>query len=277
MSLFRCISFFALLMSLTMTHIAAQPFAPVKEYENPLVNGINRLPARATSISYNSWENAVIANRKQTDRYKSLSGEWDFHYSPTAQAAPQNFHTRGFNSSRWRKIPVPSNWEMHGYGTAIYTNITYPFVPVNPPYPPADDNPTGSYRTRFTVPANWRDMQITLHFGGVSSAYYVWLNGEFIGYSEDSHLPAEFDITPHLRSGENTLAVRVHKYSDGVYLEDQDHWRLGGIHRDVYIAAAPKVQLYDFFVRTELDNVYRDAELQIRPEFKVWGDIPTQG
>lgn len=260
-----------------MTHTTAQPFTPVKEYENPLINGINRLPARATSISYDSQEAAVVANKKQTGRYQSLSGEWDFHFSPTAQGAPQNFHTRGFNSSRWQKIPVPSNWEMHGYGTAIYTNIKYPFVPVNPPYPPADDNPTGSYRTRFTVPANWRDLQITLHFGGVSSAYYVWLNGEFIGYSEDSHLPTEFDITPHLRNGENTLAVRVHKYSDGVYLEDQDHWRLGGIHRDVYIAAAPKVQLYDFFVRTELDDFYRDAELQIRPEFKVWGNIDTQG
>jgi beta-galactosidase len=256
---------------------SAQPITHPREYENPLINGINRLPARATSISYTTLEQAVNSVRKDSDRYKSLSGNWDFHFSPTAQGTHRNFHTAGFNSSRWAKIPVPSNWEMHGYSTAIYVNQELPFTPVNPPYPPENDNPTGSYRTKFIVPAQWRDMQITLHFGGVSSAYYVWLNGEFVGYAEDSYLPSEFDITPFLRQGENVLAVKVHKYSDGKYLEIQDHWRLGGIQRDVYITASPKVQLFDFQVRTELDRYYRDATVDIRPEIKVFENANYDG
>jgi len=264
----------ALLMALLSSQLLAQN---VKEYENPLINGINRMPARATSLSFESSEEALAGDRKASSRYQSLSGTWDFHFSPTEQGAPKDFYKPGNRLRGWTKLPVPSNWEMHGHGTAIYTNIPYPFVPVDPPYIPDNDNPTGSYLTKFTVPSQWRDMQITLHFGGVSSAMYVWLNGEFVGYSEDSHLPAEFDITPFLKRGENVLAVRVHKYSDGVYLEDQDHWRMGGIHRDVYITAAPKVQLYDFFVTTKLDRDYQDAEINIRPTFKVFDDASYDG
>jgi beta-galactosidase len=249
----------------------------VKEYENPLINGINRMPARATSISYDKFEEALRADRRSSTRYKSLSGEWDFYFSPTAQGAPQGFYQPGFDARDWNKLPVPANWELHGYGTAIYTNIPYPFVPVNPPYIPEDDNPTGCYRTTFTVPSQWRDMQITLQFGGVSSAYYVWLNGQFLGYSEDSHLPAEFDITSLLKRGENLLAVKVHKYSDGSYIENQDHWRLGGIQRDVYITASPMVQLYDFFVTTQLDEYNRDAVLDIRPSFRVFDNAEYKG
>lgn len=257
--------------------LKAQTIVHGPEYENPLINSINRLPARATSISYGNLDQALVAVRKESDRYKTLSGTWDFHYSPTAHGAPQNFHTTSFNSSAWDKLPVPANWEMHGYGTAIYTNQVYPFLPIDPPFVPEDDNPTGSYRTTFTVPSQWRDMQITLNFGGVSSAFYVWLNGEFVGYSEDSYLPAEFDITPFITRGENVLAVRVHKYSDGKYLENQDHWRLGGIQRDVYIAASPKVQLFDFQIRTELDDYYRDARVDIRPEFRVFDNAEYEG
>ncbi|MFW5726124.1 MAG: glycoside hydrolase family 2 TIM barrel-domain containing protein, partial [Bacteroidota bacterium] len=249
----------------------------MNEFEDPLVNGINRMPARATSISFESEEKALALDRKASARYQSLNGDWNFHFSPTDKDAPGNFFQEDFRPRGWSTIPVPSNWEMQGFGTAIYTNISYPFVPVNPPYIPDNDNPTGSYITKFQVPSQWRDMQITLHFGGVSSAMYVWLNGEFVGYSEDSHLPVEFDITPVLKRGENTLAVRVHKYSDGVYLEDQDHWRLGGIHRDVYITASPKVQLYDFFVRTQLDQFNRNAEVLIRPEFSNFDNADYQG
>ena len=164
------------------------------------------------------------------------------------------------------------NGELNGYGTAIYTNVTYPFVPVNPPLVPDDDNPTGCYLTEFELPKDWQENQITLHFGGVSSAFYCWINGKFLGYSEDSRLPSEFDITPYLGAGKNKLAVKVYRWSDGSYLEDQDHWRLSGIHRDVYIMASPKVQLYDFFVKTDLDEQYQDAELLVHAKIKNFGN-----
>lgn len=153
----------------------------------------------------------------------------------------------------------------------------YPFIPVNPPNIPHDDNPVGSYLTDFEIPADWKNMQITLHFGGVSSAFYCWLNGDLVGYSQDSRLPAEFDITPLLQSGKNSLAVQVYRWSDGSYLEDQDHWRLSGIHREVYISAAPKIQLYDFFVQIDLDDEYRDAQVKIHAKIKNFGTDNLQG
>ncbi|MFD0861409.1 glycoside hydrolase family 2 TIM barrel-domain containing protein [Sungkyunkwania multivorans] len=238
--------------------------------EDPQVSSINRLPSRATSISYESEKAALLADRKSSKRYQSLNGEWKFSWAPIPEKAPKEFYSTDYDDSNWKTIPVPSNWELHGYGTAIYTNIRYPFTPVNPPYVPDDDNPTGSYRTTFEVPEDWKDMQITLQFGSVSSAFYVWVNGKKVGYAQDSMLPSEFDITPFIRPGENTVAVQVYRWSDGVYLEDQDHWRLSGIQRDVFITASPKVQLYDFFVKTDLDEVYRDAQLKIRPKIKIY-------
>lgn len=261
----------------SLNGVSAQVFLQRTEYENPLVNGINRLPARATSISFEKFDKAFEVNRKTSARYQSLNGTWDFYFSPTVSRAPDDFYLTDLDVSGWAKLPVPANWELHGFGTAIYTNIPYPFVPVNPPLVPEDDNPTGCYRTNFDVPESWSDMQVTIQLGGVSSACYVYLNGEFVGYSEDSHLPVEFDITPFLKNSENTLAIKVHKYSDGSYLEDQDHWRLGGIHRDVFITASPKVQLYDFFVTTEIDSDYRDATIDIRPEFKIFDDALHEG
>lgn len=249
----------------------------IKPWEDPQVSGINRLPAKATSVSYEGLEIAKKGDRKASSRYKSLNGDWKFSWSEVPEKAPKNFYDINFNSDNWKTIPVPANWELHGYGTAIYTNITYPFIPVEPPFTPEMDNPTGCYLTSFNVPSEWNDMQITLNFGGVSSAYYVWINGKMVGYSEDSMLPTHFDATPYLKAGENKLAVKVFRWSDGVYLEDQDHWRLSGIHREVYLTAAPKVQLYDFFVKTDLDSNYKDAELQIRPKIKVFNNASLEG
>lgn len=249
----------------------------VHPWEDPQVSGLNRQPARATSISYSSESAALQADRTASSRYQSLNGDWKFHWAPVPEQAPQGFFQKDFDDSNWTTIEVPANWELQGFGTAIYTNIVYPFRPVDPPYTPKDDNPTGSYRTSFTVPADWADLQISLTFGGVSSAYYVWVNGQLVGYSEDSRLPTHFDITPFLQDGENSLAVQVYRWSDSSYLEDQDHWRLSGIHRDVYLSAAPKVQLYDFFVRTELDENYEDATLQIRPKIKVFDGASLDG
>ncbi|WP_350285811.1 glycoside hydrolase family 2 TIM barrel-domain containing protein [uncultured Croceitalea sp.] len=233
---------------------------------------MNRLPSRSTSISYETEAAALKVNRKDSKRYKSLNGNWKFSWASIPTKAPKEFYKVGYNDTDWKSVPVPSNWELEGYGTAIYTNIRYPFKPVNPPFVSEDDNPTGSYRTTFEIPLEWKNMQITLQFGGVSSAFYVWVNGKQVGYGQDSMLPSEFDITPHIKEGQNTLAVQVYRWSDGVYLEDQDHWRLSGIQRDVFITASPKVQLYDFFVKTRFDDAYENAQLQIRPKIKIYDD-----
>ncbi|MET2985592.1 glycoside hydrolase family 2 TIM barrel-domain containing protein [Aureibaculum conchae] len=241
----------------------------INDWENPLVVGINKLPARATSVSFPDEAMALKGQRVESPRYKSLNGNWKFSFAPVIEQSIQGFENPSFDVSNWDDIPVPANWELHGYGQAIYTNVTYPFVPVKPPYIPKNDSPVGSYRTTFTLPANWSDNKIIIHFGGVSSAFYLWINGEKVGYSQGSRLPAEFDITPYLKEGENVLAAKVFRWSDGSYLEDQDHWRLSGIHRDVYLEAVPKTFIYDFNVRTDLDENYKDATLSIRPKISA--------
>ncbi len=259
-----------LLIPICMYAQSAEP------WKNPEVTQINRMEARATSMSYADREAALSLDYAKSDRYQLLNGDWKFSWYPVAGQEPQDFHTMAFEDNDWETIPVPSNWEMHGYGQPIYKNTYYPFSPVNPPYPPSDDNPVGLYVRQFDVPDSWKDMQVTLHFGGVSSAYYVWVNGEMAGYSEDSRLPAEFDITPHLHDGKNTLYVKVYRYSDGSYLEDQDHWRLSGIHREVFLMASPNVQVYDFEVRTDLMHDYKRAQLAARPSIRVFGDVDTK-
>ncbi len=238
----------------------------LNDWENPLVVSINKMPARATSMSFTDEAEALAGRRENSHRYKSLNGNWKFSFAPIVEESVKGFEQPGFDVSGWDDIPVPANWELHGYGQAIYTNVTYPFVPVDPPNIPKDDSPVGSYRTNFTVPADWSDNKVILHFGGVTSAFYLWINGKKVGYSQGSRLPAEFDITAYLKAGENTLAAKVFRWSDGSYLEDQDHWRLSGIHRDVYLEAVPKTFIYDFAVRTDLDADYKDATLSIRPK-----------
>lgn len=245
--------------------ISASTFAQQNDWENPNVNQINRLPAKATFYNFDSKAQAISGNREQSSSYKSLNGGWHFKWVAKPSEALTNFHENSFDSSKWDKIDVPSNWEMRGYGTPIYTNSTYPFFN-DFPFINHHDNPVGHYIKSFTVDEGWYNQDVILHFGGVSSAFYVWVNGEFIGYSEDTRLPSEFDITKHLKKGENTIAVKVYRWCDGSYLEAQDHWRMSGIEREVYLQANPKVRLSDFAVRTDLDNDYNNALLQIRPE-----------
>jgi beta-galactosidase len=238
------------------------------DWENPKVVGINKIPGRATSISFPDIETAKKINIEESQRYQSLNGTWKFFWTPVPDTSPESFYNQDYNYSSWDDIEVPSNWELKGYGTAIYTNIIYPFVPVDPPLVPDDDNPVGCYIREFDIPSDWKGQNVILHFGGVSSAFYVWLNGQFVGYSEDSRLPAEFDITPFIKKNNNKLAVKVYRFSDGSYLEDQDHWRLSGIHRDVYLEATPSTFIYDYFVQTDLINNYKDAILKIRPKLQ---------
>ncbi len=242
------LSFLILLFAMT-----SESFAQPHDWENPHVNGINRLPAHATLYPFNDEDGALKLDRSQSPWWKPLNGNWKFAFAPTPDRAIADFFTETYSDKGWKEIPVPGSWELFGYGTAIYTNIVYPFVPVRPPFVPKDDNPVGSYRTTFEVPDSWSNRKVILHFGGVTSAFYVWVNGKIVGYSEDSCLPAEFDITPYLKQGKNQLAVRVYRYSDGSYLEDQDHWRLSGIHREVYLVARPKAGIVDFFVKPTFD------------------------
>lgn len=241
-------------------------FAQQNNWENPQVNQINRLPAHTTFYSYERFENAKDNIREQSAWYKSLDGDWKFNWVAKPGEASDEFQKLDFDTSNWDVIDVPSNWEMRGYGTPIYTNSTYPFFS-NFPKINHNDNPVGHYIKSFQVDKSWNDKDIILYFGGVSSAFYVWVNGEFVGYSEDTRLPSEFDITKYIKEGNNKIAVKVYRWSDGSYLEAQDHWRMSGIEREVYLQAVPKVRLWDFTIRTELADNYEDALLQIRPEF----------
>ncbi|MCR4853708.1 MAG: beta-galactosidase [Prevotella sp.] len=226
----------------------------------------NREPARASFFGYG--ENVG-------DRRTWLDGQWKFNWTKTPSEQPEGFYRMDFNDANWDTFPVPAMWEMNGYGTPIYSSSGYTFR-INPPYVMdepketytafVERNPTGVYRRTFTVPEKWRGMDIHVRFGAVSSAFYVWINGERVGYSQGSMEPAEFNITPYLRQGENQICLQVLKYSDGSYLEDQDMWRMAGIHRSIVLFATPQVRIRDFGVRTLLDDDYRDALLVVNPE-----------
>lgn len=249
---------------------AAVPVAPSvynrEPYEDPLVSGINRDQSRTTAYSFATVADALNGDRNKSGRYLSLNGEWDFAFALKPGDEPQDFY-KG-KVSGWKKISVPSSWEMQGYDKPIYKSAVYPFRPVNPPHVPKDYNAVGCYQKTVTVPADWKGMNVILHFGGVSSAYKLWINGKFAGYAEDSFLPSEFNITPYLQEGENIISVWVIRWSDGSFLEDQDQWRMSGIHREVYLMAEPKLRIADFFYQTKLDKDYKDALLGIRPRIE---------
>jgi beta-galactosidase len=237
---------------------------PQSDWENPQVVGLNKEAGHCTLVPYPNTESALQCERQNSEFYKSLNGKWKFNWVNKPSDRPVDFYKSSYDVSKWDEIPVPSNWQMHGYGRPIYLNMRYPF-PVNPPFIPHDYNPVGSYRTEFEITDTWKDRLIFLHFDGIKSASYFWLNGQSIGYSQDSMLPAEFNITKYLKPGSNTLAIEVYRWSDGSYLEDQDMWRFSGIYRNVYLFATPKVHIRDFAVRTNLDGSYTDATLMVRP------------
>lgn len=245
---------------------AAIPMVPgiynTPPWEVPQITEINRDKARSTSYSYASVEDALNGDRSKS-RMLLLNGDWDFKFAFKPADAPQDFYKQ--KVSGWDKIEVPSNWELKGYDIPIYKSAVYPFRPVNPPFVPQDYNGVGSYQRSFTLPANWKGMNVTLHFGGVSSAFRVWLNGKFLGYGEDSCLPSEFNATAYLKEGENVVSVQVIRWSDGSYLEDQDHWRMSGIQREVMLLAEPKIRIADFHYQTKLDKQYKDAIFSLRP------------
>lgn len=235
------------------------------DWENESIFAINKEPAHVTTIPYPSVESLKNDSFFKTPwitststLFKSLNGNWKFNWVKQPSERPVNFYQSGYDVSSWKEIPVPSNWEMQGYGTPIYTNITYPFRNRPPFIEPfrgctseKEPNLVGSYRRNFEVPDGWNGKEIFLHFDGVYSAMYVWVNGKKVGYSQGSNNAAEFNITPFVKSGSNTVAVEVYRWCDGSYLEDQDMNRLSGIHRDVYLYATPVVHLRDYFLQTD--------------------------
>ncbi|HEU0297266.1 MAG TPA: glycoside hydrolase family 2 TIM barrel-domain containing protein [Anaerolineales bacterium] len=248
-----------------------------KDWENPQIVGRNKQPAHATLLPFADLNSALTGERNNSPYFQLLNGDWRFHFAPTPAGAPEDFYRPDFDSSRWDVIPVPSNWQVVGHGIPRYVNPDYAFDKSNPPFIPEATNETGSYRTTFTIPEDWQDRQVFIVFDGVDSAFYLWVNGEQVGYSQDSRLPAEFDLTPYIHAGENSLAVRVYRWSDGSFLEDQDMWFLSGIFRDVYLFAAPKIHIRDFWARTELDAEYRDAVLKLRVHVKNFSSTAAEG
>lgn len=232
------------------------------DWENPAVVARNKLPATATHFPFESRAAALAGDVSKSIYHQSLDGAWRFAFSPSSDAVPQGFERPEYDVSKWRTIPVPSDWQAQGYDQARYNNITYPF-PANRPLIPHDRNPVGSYRRDFDVPPGWDGREVILHIGAAGSAYRVWINGAEVGYSEDSKLPSEFDVTKLLRPGRNTVAIQIHRWSDGSYLEDQDFWRVSGIERSVFLKAVPRERVADVFVHAGLDSAYRDGTLAV--------------
>jgi len=246
------------------------------DWENLSLLHRNREPAHATLLPYADAESArrgapfdcAQGGRAASPFFHLLSGEWAFRYLASPAETPAAYPR--VSAAGWDRIPVPSNWQMHGYGIPQYTNVNYPY-PVDPPRVP-QENPTGLYRRAFAAPAGWKGRQIFLVFGGVDSAFYCWINGKPVGYSQGSHMPSEFNVTSFLKpGGKNTLDVQVFQWSDGSYLEDQDMWRLSGIFRDVYLFSTPPVHLRDVFIRTPLDRDCRDAVLHVQAWLRNYG------
>ena len=247
--------------------LGAAAFAQVRpEWDNPAIVHVGTEKPHATMMSYPSTELARTADRANSPWFQLLNGTWKFHGSLRPSERPVDFYRSDYSDAAWGNMPVPASWQLHGFDIPIYTNIIYPFPQdaSKAPAPPYEFNPVGSYRMHFTVPPTWKGRRILLHFDGVDSAFYAWVNGHKIGYSEDSRTPAEFDITPHLKAGSNLLAVEVYRFGDGAYLEDQDMWRMSGIFRDVYLWATPEQHLRDFEVKTNLDEQYHNAILVVK-------------
>jgi len=231
--------------------------------------GRNKEPGHVPLWPYADLATALAGDPDASPYVLSLNGDWSFVWSANPASSPAAFYETDFDVSEWDRLAVPSNWQVQEsqngkrYGKPIYTNVQYPFPPDDLPRVPENDNPVGSYRRTFSLPEGWSERRVHILFEGVDSAFYLWINGQEVGYSQDSRLPAEFDITAYVHPGENVVAVRVYRWSDGSYLEDQDFWRLSGIYRDVHLLSLPREYIQDYRIQTELDEDYRDAVLKV--------------
>jgi beta-galactosidase len=238
-----------------------------RDWENPELISINKEDPHATMISFPDEQSALESVKTNSPNYVLLDGTWKFNWVKSPDERPYWFFKNDYDTRDWKETDVPSNWQMRGYDVPLYVNIGYPFKK-NPPFIHHDWNPVGSYKRSFSVPSDWKEKEVFLHFGAVSSAFYVWVNEQLVGYSEDSKVPAEFNITSNLKSGNNTIAVEVYRWCDGSYLEDQDFWRLSGIQRSVFLHARPKTRINDFFAVGDLENNYNDGLLKLAVSLK---------
>ncbi|HTM97639.1 MAG TPA: hypothetical protein VL088_02795, partial [Pedobacter sp.] len=220
-----------LVILLNITQVKAQQ----NDWENPQLVDVGKEKTRVAFMLFNKVQDAIADEYTTSTNYKSLNGTWKFNYVDQYKDRRMDFYKTTLDDSGWANLKVPSNWELNGFGIPIYTNITYPH-PKNPPFI-GPDNPVGTYRKTFTVPENWDEKVVMLHFGSISGCAFIYVNGIKVGMTKASKTPAEFNITKHLKRGQNLLAVEVFRWHDGSYLEDQDFWRLSGIERNVYLTA----------------------------------------
>lgn len=241
------------------------------EWQDPNVNAINRAPMRSSYFAYENEDLALGFKPDASSNFFSLNGKWKFMWVENADQRPTEFFKAGYDVKSWKEIQVPGIWEMHGYGKAIYVNHGYPWRHIeeyNPPHIPSQENNVGSYVRTIQLPANWKGKEVYIHFGSVTSNMYLWINGKFVGYSEDSKMDAEFEVSKFLKPGDNTIAFQVFRWSDGSWLECQDFFRLAGVGRDVYMYTRPSVHLNDIRIVTELDSAYKNATLNIQADAK---------
>lgn len=237
------------------------------DWENPEVFAINKEDTRATSIPYPNTTLAVNDSYESSPFYQSLNGIWKFHGVPRIADVPNGFYNENYDDEHWGKMPVPGTWEFNGFGVPRYINMNFG-IPKNPPYIDHEDSPTGLYRHNFNIPKDWDGRRVYLHFEAGTNSMYVWINGQKVGYTQNSKSPAEFDITPYIRIGKNSIACEVHKYSDATYLEDQDKWRLEGFNRNVYLYSTGQVRIADFFVHPDLDSKYKNGIFSVDIKFR---------
>ncbi|GGS94906.1 glycoside hydrolase family 2 TIM barrel-domain containing protein [Streptomyces griseoviridis] len=275
----------AVLGALALSSPAARAAAPraagpdaAPEWNDFGVFRVGTEPPHTTLMPYRDVRQALAADRTDSPYRLSLDGTWKFAYADRPEDRDADFHRTDLDDGDWGTIPVPSVWQLHGHDRPIYLNITYPYWGPNgrgeeprPPAAPTRHNPVGQYRRTFTVPRDWSGRRTFLHFEGVKSAHYVWINGELAGYDEDSYTPSEYDITDHLKPGTNQIAVEVYRYADGDWLEDQDMIRLSGIFRSVHLYSTPAVHLRDFRLDTPLNDTYDDAELAVTAHVRAYG------
>jgi beta-galactosidase len=263
-------------ISLQISTAQHKPFLEnIYDYiENPQMIGWNQEEGHVPLLPYASLEKALSRSPEASSGYLSLDGKWKFLYAINPDGINKTFFRNDFNEKGMSEITVPGHWQMQGFGEKIFRNVSQPFVS-HPPRIPRDYNPVGSYRKTITLPASFKNKEVLLHFDGVSSAFFLWVNGVEAGYNQGANEPAEFDVTKLLKPGKNTISVMVFQYSDGTYNEDQDMWRLGGIFRGVCLLAVPKIHIRDYYYSTDLDDKYQDATLKAQVEIQNFSSVPA--
>lgn len=251
-----------------------------QEWRNPQINAVNRAPMHTNYFAFENADAAKKAVKEQSANYMTLNGTWKFNWVKDADSRPTDFWKTGFNDKGWDNLQVPAVWELNGYGDPIYVNVGYAWrnqFKNNPPEVPTENNHVGSYRREIVVPASWSGKDIIAHFGSVTSNMYLWVNGRYVGYSEDSKLEAEFDLTPYLKPGQkNLIAFQVFRWCDGSYLEDQDFFRYSGVGRDCYLYARNKKRIQDIRVTPDLDAEYKNGTLAVNLDLKGGGKVDLE-